>query len=180
MVLGSGYCNGFMRQNRHVIRSKRSVKFEAKCAEWCTHENFSEMYNHIYDDAMVAKGIASKLDSYVFLNKVGSIVEFAEESFGLAIRYMMQRPDKLHFVDEVGSNTSTTKDGHVGGEKFLSEANGRPQIKAATKDSHFTVLGFTAGTGEPVMWCHYICCSSNVQVMGLGFQCRSGLGWRGS
>jgi hypothetical protein len=27
----------------------------------------------------------------------------------------------------------------------------RPQIRAATKDSHFTVLGFTAATGEPVM-----------------------------
>jgi hypothetical protein len=64
---------------------------------------------------------------------------------------MMQRPDKLVFVDEVGSNTSTTKDGNVGGEKFLCEASGRPQIKAATKDSHFTVMGFTAATGESVM-----------------------------
>jgi hypothetical protein len=32
----------------------------------------------------------------------------------------MQRPDKLLFVDEVGSNTSTTKDGNVGGEKFYA------------------------------------------------------------
>ena len=104
------------------------------------------MYNHIYD-AMVAKGIASKLDTNVFLNKEGSIVEFAEESFGLPTRYMMQRLDKLLFVDKDGLNTSTTNDGHVGGEKFLCEANGRPQIKAATKDSHFTVLRFTAGTG---------------------------------
>jgi hypothetical protein len=27
----------------------------------------------------------------------------------------------------------------------------RPQQRAATKDIHFTVLGFTAATGEPVM-----------------------------
>ena len=80
MVLGSGYWNGFMRRHSHIIRSKRSVKFEAKRAEWCTYENFSDMYNHIYD-AMVAKGIASKVDTNVFLNKEGSIVEFSEESF---------------------------------------------------------------------------------------------------
>ena len=45
----------------------------------------------------------------------------------------MQRPDKLLFVDEVGSNTSTTKDGHVGGEKFCAKQMGvhrsRPQRK---------------------------------------------------
>ena len=63
----------------------------------------------------------------------------------------MQRPDKLLFVDEVGSNTSTTKDRNVGGEKFCCDAAGCPQIKAATKDSHFNVMGFTAATGKPVM-----------------------------
>ena len=40
-------------------------------------------------------------------------------AFGLATQYLTQRPDKLIFVDEVGSNTCTTKDGHVGGEKSL-------------------------------------------------------------
>jgi hypothetical protein len=34
----------------------------------------------------------------------------------------MQHPEKLIFVNEVGSNSSTTKDGNVGGEKFLCEA----------------------------------------------------------
>jgi hypothetical protein len=33
----------------------------------------------------------------------------------------------------------------------LCEAHGRPQIKAARKESHVTVLGFTAATEEPVM-----------------------------
>jgi hypothetical protein len=66
-------------------------------------------------------------------------------------QYLIQRPNKLLFVDEVESNTCTTKDRHVGGEKFLCQADATPQIKAATKDSHFTVLGFTAATGKPVM-----------------------------
>ena len=139
-----------MKRHQHIIRSKRSVKFEAKRAEWCTYENFSEMYAHIYE-AMVEHGIASKCDTNVKLDRQGEIVEHAEEAFGLPTQYLIQRPDKLLFVDEVGSNTCTTKDGHVGGEKFLCPADSRPQIKAATKDSHFTVLGFTAATGEPVM-----------------------------
>jgi hypothetical protein len=108
------------------------------------------MYAHIYE-AMVEHGIASKCATKVKLDKAGEIMEFPDDAFGLPTQYLMQRPDKLIFVDEVGSNTCTTKDGHVGGEKFLCEAEARPQIKAATKDSHFTVLGFTAATGEPVM-----------------------------
>jgi hypothetical protein len=108
------------------------------------------MYTHIYE-AMVEHGIASKCATKVKLDKAGEIMEFPDDAFGLPTQYLMQRPDKLIFVDEVDSNTCTTKDGHVGGEKFLCEAEARPQIKAATKDSHFTVLGFTAATGEPVM-----------------------------
>ena len=100
---------------------------------------------------MVEHGIASKCDTKVKLDKAGEIVEFSDEAFGLPTQYLMHRSDKLLFVDEVGSNTCTTKDGHVSGEKFLCEADARPQIKAATKDSHFTVLGFTAAIGEPDM-----------------------------
>ena len=149
-VLGLGYWNGFMKRHREVIRSKRSVKFEAKRAEWCTYDNFSTMYDEIYE-RMANRGIASKVNRKLLLSKDGEIVEHRHEAFGLPTEYMMQRPDKLLFVDEVGSNTSTTKDGNVGGEKFLCGAAGRPQVKAGTKDSHFTVLGFTAATGEPVM-----------------------------
>lgn len=139
-----------MRRNGHVIKSKRAIKFESKRAEWCTYANFEEMYNEVYNE-MVKGGIATELATEVFLDKQGKIVETAEESFGLPTKYMMQRPDKLLFVDEVGSNTNTTKDGNIGGEKFLCEASSRPQIRAATKDSHFTVLGFTATTGQPLM-----------------------------
>jgi hypothetical protein len=57
----------------------------------------------------------------------------------------------LVFVDKVGSNTSQTKDGHVGGQTYLCTKEGRPQQRAATKDAHFTVLGFTAANGKPLM-----------------------------
>jgi hypothetical protein len=38
----------------------------------------------------------------------------------------MQHPEKRIFVDEVGTNTSTNKDGNVGDEKFLCEAEAQP------------------------------------------------------
>ena len=63
-----------MRRHQHIIQSKRSVKFEAKQAVWYTYENFSEMYDHIYE-AMVEHGIATKCDTKVKLDKQGEIVE---------------------------------------------------------------------------------------------------------
>ena len=52
----------------------------------------------------------------------------------------------------MGSNTSPTKDSHYGGEKHLAlGAAARPKQNCAQKDAHFTVLGFMASTGEPLM-----------------------------
>ena len=55
----------------------------------------------------------------------------------------------LIFVDELGCNTNQKQDGD--NEKYLCPKSGRPQQRAATKDSHFTVLGFTAADGNPLM-----------------------------
>jgi hypothetical protein len=63
-------------------------------------------------------------------------------------------PPPHHF--DAGLITSTTNEGNVRGEKFLRERTACPQIRAVTKDSHFTVLGFTAVTGEPVLMCAII------------------------
>ncbi len=142
-VLGLGYWNGLMKRHREVIRSKRSVKFEAKRAEWCTYDNFSSMYDEIYKQ-MANRGIAcNKVNWKLLLSKDGEIVEHGHKAFRLPTEYIMQCPDKLLFVDEVRSNT--TKDRNVGSEKFLCGAAGFPQVKAGTKDSHFTK------TGKPVM-----------------------------
>ena len=84
-------------------------------------------------------------------NRKGEIVTNVEDSFELPTMYKLLHPEKLIFVDKVGSNTSQTKDGNVGGEKFLCEASARPQHRIGTKDSHFTVLGFTSASGEPLM-----------------------------
>jgi hypothetical protein len=55
----------------------------------------------------------------------------------------------LIFVDELGCNTNQKQDGD--NEKYLCSSSGRPQSCTATKDSHFTILGFTAADGHPLM-----------------------------
>ena len=118
-----------MNRNGHLIKSKKAVKFESKRAEWCTYHNFSTMYREVYEE-MFKGGIATKHTDKVYLSIDGEITANASSATGLPTRYMISRPDKLIFVDEVGSNTSTTKDGNVGGEKFLCPASARPQIRA--------------------------------------------------
>lgn len=54
------------------------------------------------------------------------------------------------FVDEVGGDTSQEGDGAVGGQKRIVPRGTVPKEKAATNTNHFTMLGFTAATGEPV------------------------------
>jgi len=85
------------------------------------------------------------------LNKEGVVVLEEKDALGLQTKYNLICPDRLLFVDEVGSNTSQTKDGNVGGELFLCGKGERPQQRSAHKDAHFTVLGFTAANGNPIM-----------------------------
>ena len=54
-------------------------------------------------------------------------------------------------ADEVGGNSSQKGDGHIGGTKYVVPKGCEAQIKSSNKDKHFTVLGLTACTGEPVM-----------------------------
>jgi len=142
-ALGTGYWRGFMKRNKHLVTSKKAVKFDSKRADWCTYQNFETMYTEVYEE-MVKGGIANKLNSSVKLSKEGLIVEHTHEQFGLDTKYDLIRQDKLLFVDEVGSNTSQKKDGIIGGQKLLCGKEQRPQQRSATKDTHFTVLGFMA------------------------------------
>ena len=107
-----------MQRHGNNIKAKRGVKFDSKCSDWCTYQNFETMYTEVYSE-MVASGIAMKLDTPMWLNKAGDIVNYEELAFSKKTQFMLLHPRKLLFVDEVGSNMSQAKDGHCGGEKFL-------------------------------------------------------------
>lgn len=106
-----------------------------------------EMYEEVYV-ALVASGLAviqviGGMQKGKLLSK-NKMLQDANQNMNI-------HPNQLVFVVEVGSSTSQTKDGKVGGEMYLCTKNGQPQKFAATKDSHFTVLGFTSANGEPLI-----------------------------
>ena len=95
--------------------------------------------------------ILEALDEPVWMNREGEIVMSAEEALGMKVTHRVKHPEYMLFVDEVGNNTNMKYDGKVGGERLLKEKGQKAKITDATSDAHFTVLGFTAATGKPVM-----------------------------
>jgi hypothetical protein len=102
---------GFLQRNKQFIRTKRAVKFDTKCAEWCTYQNIQEMYNKVYFH-LVSTGLAVKHDKLVWGNEAGEDVSCERVAFGMKSAYKLIHPEWLVFIDEVGSNTSFKRWSH--------------------------------------------------------------------
>jgi hypothetical protein len=85
------------------------------------------------------------------LDKEGNIVTDEADMYGSPTKYRLTHPEKLIFVDEVGDNTSQANDGNNTGTKYVTGKGWRAQQQNSFTDCHYTTLGFTAATGEPVM-----------------------------
>ena len=83
--------------------------------------------------------------------------------YGLPSRYELLHPEYLLFVDEVGSNTDMRKD-KQGNKKVITEKGFKGTQEAITTDLHYTVMGFTAATGDPVL-CVVIFESDNEELI---------------
>jgi hypothetical protein len=148
-VLGPKWYKGFFKRHAHILEKKKGQKFSKDRSEWSIYRNFVQMYDEVYK-AMETAGVAVRLAEEIWVNKDQE--ETTEElAFGRKATHILTRPDYVIFVDEVGSNTSQEGDGALGGEKKIVGRGLVPRESAATNDSHFTVLGFTAATGEPIM-----------------------------
>jgi hypothetical protein len=122
MELGPGYWRGFMKQNGHLVRAKKAVKFDTKRSEWCSYANMEEMYNKEHN-SLVTAGLAVKHDEPVWRSAASNIVP-EEIMFGCKSTFELIHPEWLVFVNEVGSNTSQTKDGNIGGQTYLCTKEG--------------------------------------------------------
>jgi len=109
-----GYWKGFLKRKKHLISSRKAVKFAAKHSEWCTYQNMKEMYKEVYV-ALEASDLAVKRDTSYWRNAEGETVELEQDALGCQSKYKLIHPNWLIFVDKAGSNTSQTKDGKVGG-----------------------------------------------------------------
>ena len=147
---GKKWYQGFWRRNSHIIEWKATQKVAKDRSEWSVYRNFSQIYDEVYE-AMVDAGVAKKLEEPMWFDMEGNTTK-EENVFGKRkATHMLTRPDMVVFVDEVGCTTSQEGDGHVGGQKKIVPGGTVPKESATTNDNHFTLLGCTAATGEPVM-----------------------------
>lgn len=101
--------------------------------------NVKKMYDDVYE-CMVECGVSRKLP------------EPSDQFDGdILTKYELIHPGMCLVVDEVGSNISQRGDGHIAGTKYCCEHGTIPNNKVSHNDRHFTLLGFTALTGEPVL-----------------------------
>jgi len=148
-LIGKGYWRNFLRRNKFKLKSKKGKLFPQSRDDWCTAENFKEMYDRVYEK-LIESGVAEKLHESVYMDREGNIVN-QEASFGLKVDKKIIHPDYFLHVDEFGDNLDMTKDKTNGGQKYVVGSNQNPNIAVSSNNLHYTVLGFTASNGQPVM-----------------------------
>ena len=96
------------------------------------------MYEDVYE-SLVQAGNSTKIN------------EFTSEYDGpLKTNIHLTHPEMCLVIDEVVSNISQKGDGHIARKKYICEINSIPREQSSYSGKHFTLLGFTALTGEPV------------------------------
>ena len=104
-----------------------------------TYRNVRKMYGDVYE-SLVQAGNATKSN------------EFSSEYDGpLKTNYHLTHLEMCLVVDEVGSDISQKGDRHIAGKKYVCEIDSIPKEQASHTDKHFTLLGFTALNGKPVL-----------------------------
>jgi len=108
------------------------------------------MYDEVYE-ALVEYGVASKIDVPLYMDRDGNSTASQSEAFGCKCTHRIDHPSMCLVVDEVGSNLSQKGDGHIGGQKYVWAKGTIPQIKVQHTEKYFTLLSFTAISGEVVL-----------------------------
>jgi hypothetical protein len=150
----------------------KAVRFDMKKNEWCKLENFQKTYDFIYEK-LAEKGLAEVWETEKMLDNEGNEVTKKEDMYGRPTKYNLTHPDKLIFVDEVGNNTSQANDGNKTGTKYVTRKGWRAHQQNSFTDCHYTTLGFTAATGEPVMCAVIIAADRLKDHEKIGFNCCS-------
>jgi hypothetical protein len=164
---GHAYWRAFKERNKDKLDAGVPVAQAACRKEWSSYLNFSRMYDLVYEQ-MGEAGVLEDLEQPVWMNLAGDIVSSEAESFGEKVSQVVKHPEYVLFVDEVGNNTNMKDDGRVGGERLLKGRRETAEVTAATSEAHFTVLGFTAATGEAVMFAIVFAANELTQDLQLG------------
>ena len=85
------------------------------------------------------------------MDRDGNSAASQSEAFGCKCTHRIDHPSMCLVVDEVGSNLSQKGDGHIGGQKYVCAKGTIPQTKVQHTENHFTLICFTALSGEAVL-----------------------------
>ena len=107
--------------------------------------------------------LAELLETPKWMDKDGKEVK-EDDVFGCKVTHNILHPYMCLVMDEVGGNTNQKGYGNVGGQLQLCKREMTPQENINTKDKHYTLLGITTMTGEPVV-CIVICSSIQPNAM---------------
>jgi len=112
-------------------------------------QNFAQMYESV-EEELITAGVATLLDEPVWMNTNGDVVK-EEDTCRCKVTIDITKLEICIVADEVGGNTSQEGDGLVGGELMLTKPGQVAQRKISTKDKHYTLLGLTLLTGDPLI-----------------------------
>jgi hypothetical protein len=150
--LGKKYYENFMKRHAKYLTSVKGHKVDSTRAEWCTYENFRLMYDDVYA-YMVEAGVAENLIEPAYFDKDGNQVATSDEAVGLLCDAVLKHPEYLIVVDETGFNTNQLTDNSNNQNRYIGvRGENLPQLSVSTSDFHCTLLPFTAGNGQPVMF----------------------------
>ncbi len=132
-TVGSGWWYVFLRRNGQRIVTQQGEKFAIDRLDWTTLHNISQMYDIMYDE-MVDTGVAEKLDTSMFMNQKGEIVE-KFNGFGRKVDTKLTHPEYCLFADKTRCNTLMKKDVHVAGTKYITAQGTQAQRMASTSNT---------------------------------------------
>ena len=138
-VLGKKYWQLFNKRWKHKLVTRRGQKFALERSNSLTYHNVKKMYDDVYN-ALVESG-----------NAIQTQEHSSKFDGPLMTQFHLTHPHNCLVVDEVGTDTSQKGDGHIGGAKYYCGRGCVPQNQSSSNDKHFTMLGFTALSGQPVM-----------------------------
>ena len=90
-------------------------------------------------------------EQHYWVNEQGVVVDSEEKAAGCKCTMRLTNPEYLLFGDEVGTDTAQDKDGHYGGQTYISVGKRKLALASTKATNCFTVMGKTAASEDPVM-----------------------------
>jgi hypothetical protein len=169
VTLGKKSYESFCHWNAIEIERKKAVQIYSKRDDWRTKDNFATMYDGIYK-TMARAGVAEELPECVLQDRKGNTaLEHDPKRYGRKTNFKLTHTERVLFVDEVEENTSQKQDSRIGGRKLIVTRGTRSQERSSYRDCHFTVLGFTAALGEPMMCAVIVAAKKLTAIEASGF-----------